>query len=225
MQSRATGYRQRSNGQTASRLPQPIHTKTVSESFRNLETKFDAVKPAEPELPPMRSGKKAISTVRGLFHKNSHGSFRARLRRIGGDHKSPTTTTPTPAQANLRKRAIANIRTTVNTAKDNDTKSSSGQSSPTFDPSALEYGEIKAATETALRLLEMARDEGPGRKQDHLVEVRCMVTLPQIVLTNPSLVRLLSTSSILHGMQRKHSSKPRWLLRRLKSKLWSVRRL
>ena len=172
VQSRATGYRQRSDGQTTSRLPQPIHTKTVSESFRNLETKFDAVKPAEPESAQMKSSKKAISTVRGLFHKNSHGSFRARLRRIGGDHKSPTTATPTPAQTNMRKRAIANIRTTVPTAKDDRPKPSSGQSSPTFDPSALEYGEIRAATETALRLLEMARDEGPGRKQDQLVEVR-----------------------------------------------------
>ena len=172
VQSRATGYRQRSDGQTTSRLPQPIHTKTVSESFRNLETKFDAVKPAEPESAQMKSSKKAISTVRGLFHKNSHGSFRARLRRIGGDHKSPTTATPTPAQTNMRKRAIANIRTTVPTAKDDRPNPSSGQSSPTFDPSALEYGEIRAATETALRLLEMARDEGPGRKQDQLVEVR-----------------------------------------------------
>ena len=225
VQSRATGYRQRSDGQDTTRLPQPIHTKTVSESFRKLETKFDAIKPAEPEPPQMKSGKKAISTVRGLFHKHSHGSFRARLRRIGGDYKSPTMATPTPAQTNMRKRAIANIRTTVNTAKDNDPKSSSGQSSPTFDPSALEYGEIRAATETALRLLEMARDEGPGRKQDQLVEVRYKLTHRQIVLTNSSLVRLPSISSILHETQRKHSSKPRWLLRKLKSKLWGVRRL
>ena len=225
VQSRATGYRQRSDGQAASRLPQPIHTKTVSESFRNLEIKFDAVKPAELGAPQMKSGKKAISTVRGLFHKNSHGSFRARLRRIGGDHKSPTTTTPTPAKTNMRKRAIANIRTTDNVAKDYDPKSSSGQSSPTFDPSALEYGEIRAATETALRLLEMARDEGPGRKQNQLVEVRYMITRPQIVLTKCSLARLPSTSSMLHETQRKHSSRPKWPLRRLRSKLWSARRL
>ena len=225
VQYRATGYRQRSDGQTASRLPQPIHTKTVSESFQNLENKFDAVKPAEPGMPQMKSGKKAISTVRGLFHKNSHGSFRARLRRLGGDHKSPSTATPTPAQTNMRKRAIANIRTTVNIAKDDDPKSANGQSSPTFDPSALEYGEIRAATETALRLLEMARDEGPGRKQNQLVEVRYTITHPQIVLTKSSLAKLLSMSSILHETQRKHSSKPRWRLRRLRSTLCSVRKL
>ena len=224
-QSRATGYRQRSSGQASSRLPQPIHTKTVSESFRNLETKFDTVKPAEPEPPQRKSGKKAISTVRGLFHKKSHGSFRARLRRIGGDHKSSTTATPTLSRPNMRKRAIANIRTNCNIARDDDPKSSSGQSSPTFETSALEFGEIRAATETAVRLLEMARDEGPGQKQNQLVEVRYMVTHLQNVLTDYSLARLLFMSSMLQETQRKHSSKPRWRLRRLRSMLWSVRRL
>jgi hypothetical protein len=150
-----TGLRQaqKIHGTAIPNLQEPKHVKTFSESNQGIDRGFNAVRPelSKPQAVTGRTptpGKKAMSTLRGLFHKKSY-EFRSgsrRTKKTAVDEKS------SPLLATRTPRYVL-------------------EPLPNFQEPLLELVEIRAATDTALKLLDKARSEEPGERQDQLIEV------------------------------------------------------
>ena len=190
---RPTGLRQpsKSYGKQLPILPEPKHAKSFSESIGDIKQSLEAVRPTSSasKVPaPATSGKKAMSTLRGLFHKKSYefrsGSRRGKKSAAEATPKSsPLLATPTPfpkppssvhrgfsplhfdALTPVRSKSIAQRKPIPAFPKKSST------SAPMVQNSSMEPPEICFATQTALKLLDLARDERPGARQNLLVEV------------------------------------------------------
>ena len=191
---RPTGLRQpsKSYGKHLPILPESKHAKSFSESIEDINKSLEAVRPtpsSSKAAPPATSGKKAMSTLRGLFHKKSHefrsGSRRGKKSATEATPKSsPLLATPTPfpkppaslhrgfspvhfdALTPVRSKSVAQRKPIPPFP----TKTPAS-TTPTFQNPSMEPPEICLATQTALNLLDLARDERPGERQNLLVEV------------------------------------------------------
>lgn len=202
---RPTGLRQPSKryGKDLPILPEPKHVKSFSESIGDIKQNLEAVRPtpsASKPAAPATSGKKAMSTLRGLFHKKSH-EFRSGSRRgkkIAAEatpKSSPLLATPTPfpkppsslhrGSSPLHFDALTPVRSkSVAPRKPIPTSPTATPTSTSILQNAsMEPPEICLATQTALKLLDMARDERPGARQNLLVEV----STPTQILFSPNM--------------------------------------
>lgn len=173
-------------------LQNPKNGNTFSESIEDVNKGCDAVRPpsAAKSTPHSISAKKPMSTLRNLFHKKSFefrtGSRRAKKQDNSNQLKSsPLLGTPTPLQSSTQKsgfrmRGFSPLQSNIMTpATDRSQRLTNRKPTPVaktpdvsgiYD-SSLEAPEIRAATETALKLLDMAQDERPGERQGLLIEV------------------------------------------------------
>ena len=188
-----SGHLQRKDyGPTPSRIAQPKYMRSFTQSIRDIDDGFKAVKQPNP---PSRgsnvpahtksSGKKSLSTFRSLFHKKSgdiRGSLRAKRTRPAIDTSqisSPLLATPTPLPNEVQAcdfHRSAEVPNPASAPMPPKAAAMLGQQVPAsapakFDIHFIESLEIRDATQTALRLLDMARDERLGSRQNQLVEV------------------------------------------------------
>ncbi len=185
-------------------VPEPKHAKTYSESIEDINHSLEAVRstPLASKPPaPATSGKKAMSTLRGLFHKKSYelrsGSRRGRKGVVEATPKSsPLLATPTPfpkAMSSLN-RGLSPLNLDAVTPRQ--TKSAAPRKPipafstdtsppiPALQNSSMEPPEVRLATQTALKLLDLAKDEAPGSRQNLLVEVSTHVPKPSCRLVS-----------------------------------------
>ena len=188
---RITGLRQppKPYGNDLKVLPEPKYTRTFSQSIEDINQSLDAVRPtpSAAKLPaPTTSGKKAMSTLRGLFHKKSYefrsGSRRGKRNDTGTTPKSsPLLATPTPFPklppstsrgfSPLHLDGMTPARSKSVAQRKPIPAANTPVSTPAVDNATLQPPEIRLATQTALKLLDMAREERPGARQNQLVQV------------------------------------------------------
>jgi hypothetical protein len=187
---RITGLRQprKAYGNDLPVLQESKNMKTFSESIEDINQGLEEIqypKPMSTAPPPVTSGKKALSTLRGLLHKRSRefrfSSRRGKKQAIDADSKSsPLLATPTPYyKSSSLMKGLSPLQSDAVTPsygkpvvqRKPTPAAKTGFPLPAMENAALEPLEIRLATQTALKLLDMAREEGPGPRQTQLVDV------------------------------------------------------
>ena len=182
-----TGLRQtrKPYGDNLKPLPQPRHVKSFSKSIEDIHQSFEAVRPSATSKTagPATSGKKAMSTLKGLFHKKSL-EFRSGSRRVKKqlsdieEKSSPLLATPTPFPNPLTKiKGLSPLASDIVSAR---TAKTTAQPAIVGKPSAFvenlesatpQSKEVSDATESCMKLLDLARHEKSTKKQAMLVDV------------------------------------------------------